>query len=185
MNVAMTSAIMGAAICATTVARAAAIEGITLPPAITYSGSELELAGCGTREVMFFVEVYVISIYLPEPPADAATIMAPGTTKLVRLDVVYGGSLPDDLPDEWRSHLEDEISAELVETLQGFYTNIQSGDVVTIGYAPDRGTTIRVNGDAVVSRPGNALIDAMLELWIGANLISGNLKRLLLQTPCS
>ncbi|MGH6919626.1 MAG: chalcone isomerase family protein [Geminicoccaceae bacterium] len=185
LDVAMTSAIMAAAIFTTQDAHAAAIEGVTLPPTITYSGRQLQLAGCGTREMMFFVDAYVISIYLPEPPADAATIMDPSTAKLVRLKIVYSEAVPHDLPDEWRSRLEDEISAEMVDTLQGVYTHIHSGDVVAIGYAPDSGTTIRVNGDTVVARSGNTLIDAMLELWIGDIPTSGNLKRLLLQTPCS
>ncbi|MEO3432012.1 chalcone isomerase family protein [Inquilinus sp. CAU 1745] len=159
------------------------IEGVTLAPESVYSEQRLELAGCGTREMMFFVDVYVISLYLPAPPADA--VMDPATTKLVQLNIIYDGSVPDDLPDEWRSRLEDQISEEMLRTLQGFYKDIRGGDIVTIGYAPDSGTAIRVNGDAVVTQPGNSLIDAMLELWIGEDPISGNLKRLLLQTPCS
>jgi Chalcone isomerase-like len=182
---ATTSAFTAVAILAAKGALAASIDGVTLPPTITYSGRQLELAGCGTREMMFFVDVYVISIYLPEPSADGATIMAPGTPKLVRLDVVYDGSMPDDLPADWRARLEDEISAEMVDTLQGFYQDIRSGDVVAIGYAPDSGTRIEVNGETVVARPGDQLIGAMLEIWIGADPISENLKRLLLHAPCS
>lgn len=164
-------------------AHPAEIEGVTLASEIVYSGQRLELAGCGAREVMFFVDLYVISLYVPSPPADA--VMEPDTTKIVQLNVIYDGSLPDDLPDEWRSGLEDRISEEMLRTLQGFYKDVRGGDIVTIGYAPDSGSTIQVNGETVITRHGNGLIDAMLDLWIGEEPISGNLKRLLLQTPCS
>jgi hypothetical protein len=130
------------------------------------------------------VEIYVISLYLPTPATDAATILAPGTTKLVQLDIVYEGSMPDSLPDEWRTRIEDAVSIEMLRTLQGFYERIRSGDVATIGYTPDNGTTLRINGEAVVSQPGNDLIDTMLRIWLGDSPISDNLKRLLLKGSC-
>jgi hypothetical protein len=165
-------------------ARAAEIGGVTLPPTITYSDKQLALAGCGTREISVFfvgIDLYVISLYLPTPTTDVATILAPGTAKLVRLNVVYDGSMPDSLPDEWRTRIEDAVSAEMLRTLQGFYKRIRSGDVVTVGYAPDSDTTLRINGEAVVSQSGNDLIDTMLRIWIGDSPISDNLKRLLLK----
>jgi len=122
-------------------ARAAEIGGVTLPPTITYSDKQLALAGCGTREISVFfvgIDLYVISLYLPTPTTDVATILAPGTAKLVRLNVVYDGSMPDSLPDEWRTRIEDAVSAEMLRTLQGFYKRIRSGDVVTVGYAGQR-----------------------------------------------
>jgi hypothetical protein len=167
--------------------RAAEISGVTLPPRVTYSDNQLALAGCGTREISVFfidVEIYVISLYLPTPSTDAATILAPGTTKLVQLDIVYDGSMPEGLPDDWRSRIEDAVSIEMLATLQGFYQRIRSGDVATIGYAPDSGTTLRINGEAVVSQPGNDLIDTMLRIWLGDSPISHNLKRLLLKGSC-
>ena len=60
---------------------------------MTYSDNQLALAGCGTREISVFfvnIDIYLISLYLPTPPTDAA-ILAPGTTKLVQLDIVYDG----------------------------------------------------------------------------------------------
>jgi len=168
-------------------ARAAEIGGVTLPPTITYSDKQLALAGCGTREISVFfvgIDLYVISLYLPTPTTDVATILAPGTAKLVRLNVVYDGSMPDSLPDEWRTRIEDAVSAEMLRTLQGFYKRIRSGDVVTVGYAPDSDTTLRINGEAVVSQSGNDLIDTMLRIWIGDSPISDNLKRLLLKGSC-
>jgi hypothetical protein len=88
------------------------------------------------------------------------------------------------LPDEWRTRIEDAVSAEMLRTLQGFYKRIRSGDVVTVGYAPDSDTTLRINGEAVVSQSGNDLIDTMLRIWIGDSPISDNLKRLLLKGSC-
>lgn len=178
---------LGVATFATANIRAAEIEGVTLPATITYSGQQLELAGCGTREISVFfvsIDLYVISLYLPAPPADVATILAPGTAKLVQLNVVYDGSVPNSLPDEWRTRIDDAVSAEMLRTLQGFYKRIRSGDVVTVGYTPDGGTRLHINGKAVVSRPENDLIDTMLGIWIGGDPISDNLKRLLLKESC-
>jgi hypothetical protein len=41
-----------------------------------------------------------------------------------------------------------------------------------------------VNGRVVTTRPGSGLMDAMLDLWIGIDPISSNLKRLLLSGSC-
>jgi hypothetical protein len=183
----MTCAALAITLVPATNARAAEISGVTLPPSVTYADKQLALSGCGTREMSVFfidVEIYVISLYLPTPATDAATILAPGTTKLVQLDIVYEGSMPDSLPDEWRTRIEDAVSIEMLRTLQGFYERIRSGDVATIGYTPDNGTTLRINGEAVVSQPGNDLIDTMLRIWLGDSPISDNLKRLLLKGSC-
>ncbi|WP_119459969.1 chalcone isomerase family protein [Rhodospirillaceae bacterium SYSU D60014] len=164
-------------------ADAARISGATLPPELTVSGRTLELAGCGTRELML-MDLYAIGLYVPRPPLQRPQILDPQTTKAVRLQVVYDGTVPDDIPDEWRARLTDMVRQDLIRTLQGFYREIRSGDQVTITYTPDSGTTIRINGESVVAKPGHDLIHAMLTLWIGDNAISGNLRQLLLQGSC-
>ena len=167
-----------------TSALAAQVAGITLAPTETVHGQTLHLTGCGVREELW-MEIYTVSLYLPQGTlADASRIRERNVPKLLRLDVTYNGSVPNGLPDEWAQRLREQVSHEFIRTLQNQYNDLKQGDTVRIAYVPNEGTTLSVNGQVVTTRTGAELMDAMLDLWIGTNPISGNIKRLLLSGSC-
>ena len=178
------AALVAAVSCAAPSAWAAEVAGVTLPPTETVQGRQLQLAGCAAREELW-MELYALSLYLPPgTPTDAARIRDDGTAKLLRLDVTYDGRVPNGLPEDWARRLRDEVSREFMRTLRNQYNDLKGGDTVRISYVPGQGTTLAVNGTAVATRPGSELMDSMLELWIGRDPVSGNMKRLLLSGPC-
>lgn len=163
---------------------AAEIHDRYLPETIERAGVVYRLSGCGLRE-FFFNDIYLLGMYLPADGRGAAEVSQADSGKIFLLDVLYSGSMPDDLPNLWREPLADEISAEFLEILQQHYEAVQYGDRVEFAFQPSLGEEIRINDVPVVRESGQELIPALVELWLGDDPVSGNLKRLLLNGECS
>ncbi len=163
---------------------AAEMHGRHLPDSLQRFDSNFSLAGCGLRE-FFFIDIYLLSLYLPDEAAGPATVHNSNSPRVFVLDVLYKGDMPDDLPNLWREPLSQQISAELLEILQEQYDRVDTGDRVELAWYPGEGEQLRINGELVVREPGKELMPALTEMWLGEDPVSGNLKRLLLQGDCS
>lgn len=168
--------------CATP-AWSAQVAGVTLPPTETAGGTQLQLAGCSVREKLW-MDLYAVSLYLPQDMASVARMTDDQVPKLVRLDVTYDGQVPNGLPSEWKQRLQPQVSPEFMQTLESHYNNLRGGDTVRISYAPGGGTTLSVNGNTIATRLGGDLMNAMLRLWVGTDPVSQDIKRNLLQGSC-
>lgn len=161
----------------------AQVAGVTLPPTESVQGAQLQLAGCAAREELW-TDLYAVSLYLPAGATGAARMIDDQTPKLVRLDVTYNGEVPDGLPSEWKERLQQRVSQEFIQTLQNQYNKLRGGDTVRISYAPGSGTILSVNGNTIVTQPASELMNAMMQVWIGPNPVSDNIKRHLLRGSC-
>jgi len=163
---------------------AAEIRDRFLPDSIERAGVVYTLSGCGLRE-FFFNDIYLLGMYLPVGGSDVANIRRSDTGKVFLLDVLYSGNMPEDLPNLWREPLSDQISTEFLEILQEHYEAVEYGDRVEFAYQPPLGEEIRINDVPVVREDGRELMPALIDLWLGDDPVSGNLKRLLLNGRCS
>lgn len=159
------------------------VEGVAFAPTLTAGNGSLSLGGCGAREVMF-TSVYVPALYLPCPGMKRTRIFAAETPKAVQLKIVYDGTLPQDIPESWREPLERMAQSEVERAVRNIFEKFQSGDRVTVQYAPDTGTTVDVNGKVIRTTGSGALMLPLLELWIGDQAVSDNLRRLMLSGSC-
>jgi hypothetical protein len=150
-------------------------------------GQPLLLTSCGVRE-MWWQNLYLVSLYLPKPTRDVATILSSDIEKAVRLDVLYDGQIPESMPESWRLHLEQQrVPTEVMQQLTSVYAKVArvgSGAVLFLAYAPGTGTVVTLNGTEILHERGAALINALLNLWLGPDPESENLRRLLLQGSC-
>ncbi|MEX2644546.1 MAG: chalcone isomerase family protein [Acetobacterales bacterium] len=169
---------------AATPATAAEVAGVRLPPGLEVAERTLDLRGCGVREA-YFLNMYVAGLYLPEPGLSQSEILSRDTTKAVRLNIVYDGALPQDVPDSWRDRLDEMVRRDVQETISDIYKGFESGDEVTVRYAPAAGTTISVNGEQTRQTDDYAVLEGLLRLWIGDRAVSENLRRLLLIGDCA
>ena len=77
----------------TTGARAATLDGVTLPDHYPVAGQSLALNGIGVRTLTIFdVRVYVAGLYLAEPSHDAGQILRSPTAKVLLLQFLHAGS---------------------------------------------------------------------------------------------
>ena len=164
-------------------ARAGEINGVDLPASLMVDRAELALASCGMREVMW-TDVYAIAFYLPDGMQPESAMWDRAVAKTIRFDIVYDGEVPEDVPTEWRENLREVLSNDAYKMFRDAYADLNQGDVIAVSYTPDSRTKVTVNDELILDRPGHDLVEAMLEICIGSDPVSGNLKRLLLKDSC-
>ncbi len=172
-----------ALICATPAARAANLDGFDFPDTLVSPAGPLVLSGCGLREVLWY-DVYAIGLYLAVSPIEPDRIRRPDQAKLIRIEVLFDGDMPEDLPSEWRTHLDEILRRDVFKTFRELYRELKTGDRVTLAYTPAHGTSVRLNGEPEIKSAGHGVMDALLELWLGPKPVSKNLRRLLLSGKC-
>ena len=158
-------------------------EGIPLPDHVNAVDRTFYLTSCGMREVLWY-DLYLISLYTEDASNELAKYRDTATPKAIRLEIRYEGDVPNSLPSEWRGHLREEISREMFTVLQDLFQDVETNDIVVIAYAPKDGNTLYLNGERQAFKPNGDLIHALLDLWLGKEPVSKNLRRLLLSASC-
>lgn len=113
------------------------------------------------------IAVYRLSLYLPERGLGAGAVASPDVAKVFRVEILYGGDLPEEVPDDWRAELVPATSDGQMAALRDAYADLSEGDVIRIAYAPGAGSTVAVNGRPVVEADGHAIAGAAGALWLG------------------
>jgi hypothetical protein len=161
----------------------AEVAGERLPSTLSIAGRELTLAGCAPRQILW-KEVYALGLYLPRPDTTIAYIRDPSTSKAVRIKVAYEGDVPDQLPEQWREQLGSVLSQNELQMLQRSYATLQPSDAVTVAYTPGGDTTVLLNGEAFLQKPGHELMNALLEIWLGRDPVAEDMRRSILAGTC-
>lgn len=143
----------------------------------------LNLAGCAARR-FFLLDVYRLRLYLPQPPAAETVAFDPRQPKTVELEITYPGNIPGDMPGDWRARFQETLPPAMVADLRSLYQNLRGGDVLSIEYRPGRGSLVRLNGAVQMADPGPALIDALLDIWMGPRALNPEIRRQLLSGRC-
>jgi len=163
--------LLAAALGAAAPARAATLNGVTLPDRIDVAGQSLVLDGLALR-TKFFVKVYVGGLYLTHKESDAAKVLAEDAPRRMVLSFLYGVKAGQ-MCDAWKDGLADNTPNASPEVKKAFNTlcsymeDIPKGQAMTFTYLPGQGTTVEVKGKAKGTLPGKATADAILSTWIG------------------
>jgi hypothetical protein len=105
--------------------------------------------------------------------------------KSVELQVTYPGNVPGNMPGSWRTSLEERrLAPALIADLNRLYQNLKGGDVLSIEYQPDRGSVVRLNGTTQTVDRGPALIEALLDIWMGPRALNPDMRTQLLSGRC-
>jgi hypothetical protein len=139
----------------------------------------LSLNGQGKRE-MLFIDLYSVALYLPQPLADVQAIRDPSRPKAFRIQFLYGGNKPDQIPASWREELLPALSPAQTQQLRDIYARLHEGDVLRVVYTSQSGTQLLVNEQPVLSDRGPRLMDGFIDLFLGANPVSEDLRSALL-----
>lgn len=158
------------------------LAGVHLPRFLQTEAGALELASCGVRRTLW-IEHYVAALYVPRS-AGPHTLRYADRPKAVRLHIVDGRYLPQEISEKWRHALESVLPERSMASVRRAYGMLRQGDVVTIVYVPARGVTIDLNETMVVHAPGHAAVDAVLEAWAERESISSKLDQLGSEHAC-
>src|SRR5262245_33763761 len=169
-------------------ASAMEVAGGMLPEKISLArgGPELVLNGAGVRHKFMTVEVYVGALYLAAKNKDAEAVLADAGPKRVEMHVL----IEELTAKELIASLNDAIAANhnpaelaLIEMRLRDLNRMMSkigvlkrGGVVHIDFIPGSGTRINVNGQDMLTIPGDDFFRALLRIWLGKKPVDGRLR---------
>ena len=151
------------------------------PPSTEVSGHHLTLQGHGTRSKFFFLDLYSVALYLPHPFSEPGGIWDASVAKALRVEILYPGSLPENIPRSWKRDLLPALTPDQRNTLAWVYASLATGDTIWVTYAPGAGTRFLVGASVVLEDQGDAVMRAFLDLWAGKNAVSRKLRDALIR----
>lgn len=160
---------------------AAGAASSTVPNTVEAFGRHLTLNGHAVRsKLLGMVDLYSVALYLPDEMPRTALIGDKTLAKAIRLEVLYDGSIPDKIPESWRQELLPVLSEAAAARLRKTYASLNFGTVVLIRYAPQHGTELVVGNEVVISEGGPELMRAFLDIWMGQDPVSEDIREALL-----
>lgn len=168
-------------------ANAMEIAGVMVQENIkTDDGAMLHLNGAGIRTKLFF-DIYVAQLYMENPSASAAEVVAAGGRKRVVMHFLYKEVTKDKLVEGWNEGFKgntgsDELAGlqERIDRFNALFEDVKKGDVIVLDFAPATGTSVTVKGQQKGVIPGKDFNDALLKIWLGDKPISESLREQLL-----
>lgn len=121
-------------------------------------------------------EYYLAALYLPEKSSSPDLIFSARTMKRMRLIVNIDSWSPRMWGRDWQDNFSINNSVlsvgpatknALLRFAEFPRADLQRGDELLIDYEADGTTSVRMNGDLVLSEPGDELFNVLLEIWIG------------------
>jgi hypothetical protein len=152
------------------------------PAMLTIDGAApLPLAAQARRaHLLGTVDLYTLALYLDGPLRDDAQLISRHVPKALRIEVTVEDDWRHRVAIDWRDELVPRLEAAATAHLRGSFAPLRPGDVVLIEYAPDKGTTVRVNKAVAVSGANHDLMLAFLDRWLGQRPVSEEIRRTLL-----
>jgi hypothetical protein len=171
-------------------AHARECRGIEFPDHVRVDSSDLRLNGLGVRKATLFqVNVYVGALYTATPSKDPNAVIASSspvelTLRFVRN--VSAGELTNAWTEGFARNSAGQVPAlkERIARLNGWMTDIQSGQRLTFTRRPGAGVQVDVNGTVRGTIEGDDFAHAFLSIWLGARPPNPELKSGLLGGPC-
>lgn len=158
---------------ATGLAQGKECKGVSFPDQVQVEGSSLMLNGLGLRQAtMLKVNVYVGALYVTKISTDPNAILASSSPYELILQFVrdVGAS---DISKGWEEGFEKNAKAELpalkerIAMLNGWMTDVKTGQRLTFSFKPGVGVQVNVNGVAKGTIKGDDFGKAFLSIWLG------------------
>ena len=165
---------------------AAVVSGVRLDDRISVAGRPLLLNGAGVRTKVL-VQIYVVSLYLPERAKDVSAVFAKAPRR-IQLNMLQSASseqivtaILDTMAD---NNTPAEMAAvkkesdQLVSLIRPF-KQVGRSDVITLDFV-DGGTLLGWKGRSRGRIPGEAFNRALTKIWLGDQPVQADLKQALL-----
>ncbi len=165
-------------------------KGVSFPDQAQVEGSNLALNGLGLRQATAFkVNVYVAALYVAKASGDANTLLGSSTPSELILQFVRNVGA-DDLRKGWSEGFEknskEQLSAlkERIATLNGWMSDVKTGERLTFIHKPGTGLQVDVNGAVKGTIKGDDFAKAFLSIWLGAEPPNPEIKAGMLGGTC-
>ena len=172
------------------VAHAKECKGINFPDQAQVEGTTLALNGLGLRQAMAFkVNVYVAALYVVKTSSDTNALLGSNAPSELILQFVRNVGA-DDLRKGWSEGFEmnskDQLSAlkDRIATLNGWMTDVKTGERLTFIRKPGAGLQVDVNGAVKGTIKGDDFAKAFLAIWLGGDPPNPEIKAGMLGGAC-
>jgi hypothetical protein len=179
-----------AAALGTGLAQAKECKGVNFPDQSQVEGSSLTLNGLGLRQATAFkVNVYVAALYVAKISSDPSVLLGAGMPSQLILQFVRNVGA-DDLRKGWSEGFEknskDQLPAlkDRIATLNGWMSDVKTGERLTFIRKPGAGLQVDVNGAVKGIVKGDDFAKAFLAIWLGADPPNPEIKAGLLGGAC-
>src|SRR5437867_7696179 len=165
-------------------------KGISFPEQAQVEGSNLTLNGLGLRQATAFkVNVYVAALYVAKTSNDPNALLGSNTPSELVLQFVRNVGA-DDIRKGWSEGFENNSKDQLlalkdrIAMLNGWMTDVKTGERLTFVRKPGAGIEVNVNGTVKGTVKGDDFAKAFLSIWLGAVPPNPELKAGLLGGAC-
>lgn len=165
-------------------------EGVSMPDSQTVAGEKLVLNGMGVREATIFsVNVYVAGIYVKEKSKDGGKLAAADSPKRLSMEFVRDvekSKIVDAYRESFKKAAGSKYKANKakLKELLGWMESVKSGEKHIYTYVPDKGLTVKVEGNEKGTIEGADFAEAFFLIWLGDNPPNEGLKTGLLGGAC-
>jgi len=172
------------------VAQGKECKGVNFPDQAQVEGTNLTLNGLGLRQATAFkVNVYVAALYVAKTSNDANALLGANAPSQLILQFVRNVGA-DDLRKGWSEGFEknskDQLPAlkDRIATLNGWMTDVKTGERLTFTSKPGAGVTVNVNGAVKGTVKGDDFAKAFLAIWLGGDPPNPEIKAGMLGGAC-
>ncbi len=160
------------------------LAALNAPAALDEDDTRFELVGQGAFRWKRVIHAYDASLHAGKDSTRASLL----TGAPLRLEIHYRREFSAaDIVSGGDALLRRNVSAEAWKSLQDrlaklnrAYVDVKPGDRYTLTYVPGKGTTLRLNGNPLVTIEGADFAAAYFRIWLGEDPISPQLRDLLL-----
>lgn len=165
------------------------VAGYKFPTTTQVGGQQVELNGTGIRKIAFF-NIYAMGLYLPHKTKSATEALQMAGNKHMTLFMMHGVPMPLFIKLMVNGIRQGASPQELnklnpdIERLEGLFANeppAEVGDKLVIEWVNGTGMTVNFRGQTLGTPFTNPeFFRVVLNVWLGDDPISNNLKRGLL-----
>jgi hypothetical protein len=150
------------------------------PPMLKEDGADFVRVGQTTFRWKSLVKVYDVALHLGTGLGRAEAL----ADVPMRLELVYHRAFTaSQIIKGGDALLRRNVSGAVLESLaprlavfNRAYVNVKAGDAYAITYVPGRGTTLRLNGNALATVPGYDFASSYFRIWLGDEPMSSRLR---------
>lgn len=145
---------------------------VKVPVSLPVGETNLVLNGAGLRE-KFFVDLYVLALYVKNKSSDALKLMHANEPMAIRMHIVSGfvtSERMESVTDEGFIRSTDGNVAPLQSRINQFKAvfdnKMSKGDVFDFIYEPEKGTQVFRNNSLAITIPGLDFKKAFFGIWL-------------------
>jgi hypothetical protein len=164
-------------------------KGVSFPEQAQVEGSSLTLNGLGLRKVFHTLNVYVAALYVARPTNDPNVLLGSNTPSELILQFVRDVGAGD-IKAAWEEGFANNAKGQLpalkdrIAVLNGWMSDIATGQRLTFSFNPGMGVTVNVNGAVKGTIKGDDFARTLLSIWLGTEPPNPEVKAGLLGGAC-